>query len=126
MKPGARGTRKLLGQYGDRLVCVRYRYDEVRGRRFKTVEILLEEGDWSPPRRPFVLLELRSWETQLRERVKKAGGIWLSDQRLWRLRRDLATKLGLSPRIRPVASKKLLPAETKMSRSAETSRPPSR
>jgi hypothetical protein len=74
MKPGARGTRKLLGQYGDLLVCVRYRYDELRGKRFKTVELLVEEADWSPPRRPFVLLELRSWETQLRERVKRAGG----------------------------------------------------
>jgi hypothetical protein len=28
MKPGQKGTRKLVELYGSRLVCVRYRYDE--------------------------------------------------------------------------------------------------
>jgi hypothetical protein len=27
LKPGQKGTKQLLAQYGDRLVCVRYRYD---------------------------------------------------------------------------------------------------
>jgi hypothetical protein len=30
LKPGQRGTKKLLDQYGDALVCVRYRYDRER------------------------------------------------------------------------------------------------
>ncbi|MGH7551901.1 MAG: hypothetical protein ACREMQ_02610 [Longimicrobiales bacterium] len=27
LKPGEKGTKQLLAQYGDRLICVRYRYD---------------------------------------------------------------------------------------------------
>ena len=30
LKPGQRGTKKLCAEYGERLVCVRYRYDEKR------------------------------------------------------------------------------------------------
>ena len=41
--PGQRGAKKLLTQYGDRLVCVRYRYDEQRQKRLKTVELIVEE-----------------------------------------------------------------------------------
>jgi hypothetical protein len=39
LKPGKKGTKQLLTQYGDRLVCVRYRYDAQRKKRFKTVEL---------------------------------------------------------------------------------------
>ena len=38
LRPGQRGTKKLLRQYGSQLVCVRYRYDAERYLRFKTVE----------------------------------------------------------------------------------------
>jgi hypothetical protein len=34
--------------YGDKLVCVRYRYDTESGRRFKTIEIIVEEKEWAP------------------------------------------------------------------------------
>src|SRR6185503_13336166 len=49
LKPGQKGTKQLLEQYGDRLVCVRYRYDAERKKRFKTVEFLVAERDWEPP-----------------------------------------------------------------------------
>ena len=48
LKPGQKGTKQLLAQYGDRLICVRYRYDARRKKRFKTVEILVAERDWEP------------------------------------------------------------------------------
>jgi hypothetical protein len=41
LKPGKKGTKQLLAQYGDRLVCVRYRYDAQRKKRFKTVELIV-------------------------------------------------------------------------------------
>ena len=47
--PGQRGAKKLLTQYGDRLVCVRYRYDDKRQKRIKTVELIVEEEDWTAP-----------------------------------------------------------------------------
>lgn len=49
--PGRNGTKKLLRQYGDRLLRVRYRYDSATGRRLKTVELLVEEVPWTPARR---------------------------------------------------------------------------
>jgi hypothetical protein len=50
LKPGQKGTKQLLAQYGNRLICVRYRYDAQRKKRFKTVELLVAERDWEPPR----------------------------------------------------------------------------
>ena len=43
LRPGERGTKKLVEQYGDRLVCVRYRYDAATGRRIKTAEVIVDE-----------------------------------------------------------------------------------
>ena len=36
LRPGQNGTEKLQQKYGDRLVSVRYRYDEEKGIRYKT------------------------------------------------------------------------------------------
>lgn len=46
LKPGQNGTKKLLEKYGDVLVCVRYRYDEETQKRYKTVELIVDEGVW--------------------------------------------------------------------------------
>ena len=43
LKPGQKGTKRLVERFGDALLCVRYRYDENRGVRLKTVEIVVEE-----------------------------------------------------------------------------------
>ena len=59
LKPGQKGTKQLLAQYGDRLVCVRYRYDAQRKKRFKTVELNVAECDWDPQRRGLGLT--RGW-----------------------------------------------------------------
>ncbi|RMD79129.1 MAG: hypothetical protein D6823_05000, partial [Chloroflexi bacterium] len=48
LKPGQRGTKKLQALYGDRLICVRYRYDAESGRRLKTIELIVEEKVWVP------------------------------------------------------------------------------
>jgi hypothetical protein len=46
LKPGQNGTKRLVEKFGDSLLCVRYRYDESRGVRLKTVEIVVEEKAW--------------------------------------------------------------------------------
>lgn len=48
LKPRQKGTKKLLNQYGDRLICVRYRYDEKSRKRYKTAEIIIDEKEWKP------------------------------------------------------------------------------
>ena len=41
LKPGQNGTKRLVEQYGDQLVCVRYRYDKVKRKRYKTIELII-------------------------------------------------------------------------------------
>jgi len=128
MTPGMKGTRRLVRAYGEKLVCVRYRYDETRRKRIKTVEIVVEEVSWTPPQRHLVLVVVKGWETALHARLRKAGARWTGKGPFWRVRYDRAVKLGLVGRISGTtaqnpASRKLLPAETKTLLPAETSTP---
>jgi hypothetical protein len=52
VRPGHPGARHLTEIYGERLVCVRYRYDPVTRRRYKTVELIVAELRWDPPTSP--------------------------------------------------------------------------
>jgi hypothetical protein len=104
LKPGQKGTKQLLARYGDRLICVRYRYDAERKKRFKTVELLVEERNWQPPRPRFahdqiVGLRVAFTDVAVRDRVKQAGGTWNPERRVWQLRYDRAVALGLKSRI---------------------------
>ena len=49
LKPGQEGTKRLVKKYGEALVCIRFRYDEKTGKRLKTVELIEEQADWTPP-----------------------------------------------------------------------------
>ncbi len=46
--PGQKGTKKFLDHYGEKLICVRYRYDEQQRKRVTTVELIVEESAWTP------------------------------------------------------------------------------
>ncbi len=88
----------------DRLICVRYRYNAQRKKRFKTVELLVAEGDWEPPRPRFaddqiVGLRVAFADVAVRDRVKQAGGRWKPERRVWQLRYDRVVALGLNSRI---------------------------
>jgi len=37
LRPGDKGTARLLRKYGDRLVCVRYRHDSQRKKNLTTI-----------------------------------------------------------------------------------------
>ena len=109
VQPGHRGAKKFLAQYGDRLVCIRYRSDEQRRKRFKTVELIVAEWPWTPllPRRTetsVVLVKGGFAEEGLRQHVKEAGGIWNPDKQAWALRYERALALGLRERIIEEAS----------------------
>lgn len=102
LQPGSRGTRKLLAQYGKRLVCVRYRYDERLKRRYKTVELIVDEIAWQPkPPRPGtkVSVRVRFEEDAMRRQIKNSGGRWDGKKQVWRIRYDKAVELGLRDRI---------------------------
>jgi hypothetical protein len=83
---------------------VRYRDDAQRKKRFKTVELLVAERDWEPPRPRFapdqiVGLRVAFADMAVRDRVKQAGATWNPERRVWRLRYDRVVALGLNSRI---------------------------
>lgn len=104
IKPGEPGTKKLIAQFGDRILCVRYRYDEAREVRLKTVEIVVEEKPWKPDRskisgRKVVSLGVDINETGIRQRIKQAGGKWNRIKKVWELPYSQVVALGLKDRI---------------------------
>ncbi len=64
INPGKKGTKKLIEEYGDKLVCVRYRHDPKNNRKLKTIEIIIDENPLSPtpariPKNKIMLLKAR-------------------------------------------------------------------
>ena len=88
LKPGQKGTKALVEKYGDALVCVRYRYDEARRTRIKTVELIVERKELSPALdnkedETLVPVQIAFRETTLKEMAKMMGGRWDPEVRLW-------------------------------------------
>ena len=93
LKPGQSGTRRLVEKYGDALLCVRYRYDEIRDVRLKTVEIIVGErpGKAAPRLRDSdpVLVQVPYTVKALQERLKSVGARWDAGEKVWRVRYGL-------------------------------------
>jgi hypothetical protein len=104
LQPGQAGTRKLLAAYGEKLFCVRYRYDAANKRRIKTVELIIEETPWEPkprktPATEMMHLRIEYGEIALRNLIKAAGGKWNSGRRTWELPYQQVLRLGLAERM---------------------------
>jgi len=103
LKPGQPGTRQLLAQYGQRLFCVRYRYDTQTGKRLKTVELVVEESPWPAPARSsaeeIVGVRVSLPEVDLQRRLKQAGGRWNPSRKLWEVSYQAAVALKLTNRL---------------------------
>jgi hypothetical protein len=114
-KPGDAGTQKLVAKFGDRLVAVRYCYDPAKGKRYKTVELIVTEEDWRPPepraetampepkpksrRVPRVPVRIQYFEKDLQRRVRTAGGLWDPKRKLWYAPEETVRQLGLVGRV---------------------------
>jgi hypothetical protein len=99
--PGRPGTKKLLALYGAKLLCVRYRYDDLLGRRAKTVELLIDSAPWTPrqPAPPVVQIRTNPRETRLHAVILQSGGLWNPRLAVWTLPPAVALELGLSDRV---------------------------
>ena len=97
-KPGQKGTKELSLLYGKKLVCVRYRYDIEKRRRYKTVEIIVEESEWIP-NDALVLVKVAWGEKEISYKVKQAGGEWNKSKQAWELRYDKVVELQLEDRL---------------------------
>lgn len=87
-------------------MCVRYRYDAQKKKRYKTVEIIVEEMAWLPkPKGPsgdeLMAIRVALGEVDVRRQVKQAGGKWNPQKKVWELRYDQVVRLGLQARIVP-------------------------
>ena len=104
LKSGQKGTKKLVDIYGDSLVCVRYRYDEKRKKRLKTVELIIDESDWEPQEKKSVTegwivgIRIGIGETDLRNKVRNAGGKWDRSRKLWAVSYRKVEEPGLEDR----------------------------
>lgn len=103
MKPGQNGTKRYLKKYGDKLICVRHRYDKYRQKRIITVELVVDEQEWDLgvmlPRGRQVFIRIGNGEAELCEQVKQAGGCWYAEKNAWRLSLNWVKALGLERRI---------------------------
>jgi hypothetical protein len=97
-KPGQKGTKQLLLRYGEKLVCVRDRYDPDKRKRYKTVELIVEEREWMPAK-CLVQVRIAPGETELQAKVKFMGGRWRPEKQLWELAYIQVVKLGLLERM---------------------------
>ncbi len=88
LKPGQKGTKKLVAEHGDALVCARYRYDEASRIRSKTVELIIERKPRTPPSHRFkddthVPVRIGYGDKALREKAKTAPEKWDPKTRAW-------------------------------------------
>ena len=91
LKPGQHGTKALTEKYGNALVCVRFRYDTELRQRVKTVELIVERSDWTPPPPRFadealVPLRIEASNLGMRTKAKAAGARWNPEKQLWFVR----------------------------------------
>lgn len=88
LKPGQPGTKKLTEKYGEALLCIRFKYDAETRQRLKTVELVVERTDWTPPPPRYtadtlVPLRIDAFDLQARTQAKAACGRWDPKKKLW-------------------------------------------
>lgn len=104
MRPGEKGTARFVRDWGERLVCVRYRFDAKGRVRYTTVEIMTSElRPWTPPKRSspdaLVYLKVDPNDWKAIRKLREARVWWDRERGLWRTRYDVADRLRLKSRI---------------------------
>lgn len=102
--PGQPGSKKWQKLYGNRLLCVRYKYDDENGKRITTIELIADEQDWQPkktfiPKNKIVYLRIDYGELDLARKVKSMGGRWNRAKKVWELAYSYVQILGLVERM---------------------------
>lgn len=99
MQADSRGAVKLTRQFGETLVCVRYRLSPDGKQRMTTVELEVDRVDVQKKSNPRVAVKIYASETKLIA-LAKAKGAWFNEKtRLWRMHQNDAYALGLGKRI---------------------------
>ncbi len=104
IQPGKAGTKKYLEEYGEKLVCVRYIYDEEEQTKTKTIELVVEKRPWHKTsgkisESEIMHVRVNYRETELRKQIKSAGGKWNREEKVWELSYRDVKDLELTDRI---------------------------
>jgi hypothetical protein len=102
--PSQKGAKKYLDYDGEKLICVRYRYDKQQRQCVTREEIVVAESAGTPPAAPSVetvIVGLRVGlnEVAIQWLVKQAGGKWNHQLQVWEISSDQAVALGLTERM---------------------------
>jgi len=98
LEPDQTGAVRLTRQYGDALLCVRYRRDPRGLTRYTTVELIVDRAPVATKSMRVVGVRIQFGEEQLRLRARNAGARWDKEARLWRMPLSIARALGLTER----------------------------
>ena len=113
LSTGMPGTKKYLERYGEKLLCVRYRYDEKTQEQVTTIECEVnrklypklnaevQRKLYSHPSR-HVLEKVEYHEEELRRKIKMNGGIWIKDKRMWKIPYHKVYELDIKNRIQEI------------------------
>ena len=100
LTPGQPGTKRLVDEYGEQLICVRYRYDRARGMRYKTVELVVDAVPWNPvDKQAIVRVRVARLERDIQRAIRRAGGQWNQSAGVWEIVYREAERLGLLDRV---------------------------
>lgn len=101
---GQAGTKKWQKKYGERLICVRYKYDIEHETKMITVELEEETQPWKRnteniPKNKIVRIRVNYGEIEIGRKVRTFGGTWNSEAKLWELKYEAVQALDLTDRI---------------------------
>ena len=102
--PGQAGFIKWREKYGEKLLCVRYKYDAEKGKKMITVELVVTEKEWHRnkkhiPRNKLFSVKIAYGERELGQRIRSLGGVWVWEKKIWRVNWEAIQALGLEGRI---------------------------
>ena len=101
--PNQPGAQKLARRYGEALVCVRYRHNANGTWRYTTVELVVDQAPVMSKRADAVIVSVYIGydEAAMQRKAREGGAQWDLRDKVWRMPRKLARRLGLIARIRP-------------------------
>lgn len=97
LAPDQAGAKKLARQYGQALVCVRYRHDAAQGLRYTTVELVVEQAQLpaTRARNTTVYVHISHLAAKLKARAQASGARWDTSRQAWRMSLQTVKKLGI-------------------------------
>ena len=112
LSPGEPGTKQHQRRFGEKLVCVRYRYNDEKKQRYTTVELIVDQRPYihyhakaekktqaPEEKNKQVYLRIPFNDLEARNTVKKAGGSWDAVKRAWKIDKQTAIEIGMKERM---------------------------